>query len=362
VAMDCEMVGVGPSGTRSVLARVSIVDHEGNILLDKFVRQNETITDYRTHITGITAATLQGPGVIKEELARKLAAQLMDGKVVVGHALQNDFQALFLSHPHILIRDTALFRPLRPPGREKKTPSLASLCEHWLHQSIHEGKHDSVEDARVALRLYRLRSRPWERQLRSAMAAHFRKGAAAAASSGQADGEEEDEDGEPVGREGGAAAALGRRGAKKLRGQAGPDTSVAAASTSAAGRKAKRRAEVEGASTSTVPSADLPSSPASAANANPSAKKRRRLAAQAKEAAEAAAAAGAPASTFPAPAATSSSPPAAEANPSAKKRRRLAAQAKETAEAAATAAGAGSSPAKPAAAGPPAKKRRRGAA
>ena len=35
VAMDCEMVGVGPSGTRSVLARVSIVDCEGKVLLDK---------------------------------------------------------------------------------------------------------------------------------------------------------------------------------------------------------------------------------------------------------------------------------------------------------------------------------------
>ena len=35
VAMDCEMVGVGPSGTCSVLARVSIVDCEGKVLLDK---------------------------------------------------------------------------------------------------------------------------------------------------------------------------------------------------------------------------------------------------------------------------------------------------------------------------------------
>lgn len=37
VAMDCEMVGVGPNGTRSVLARVSIVDSEGKVILDKFL-------------------------------------------------------------------------------------------------------------------------------------------------------------------------------------------------------------------------------------------------------------------------------------------------------------------------------------
>lgn len=31
------MVGVGPNGTRSVLARVSIVDSEGKVILDKFL-------------------------------------------------------------------------------------------------------------------------------------------------------------------------------------------------------------------------------------------------------------------------------------------------------------------------------------
>lgn len=48
VAMDCEMVGVGPTGTRSVLARVSIVDCEGNVLLDKTLRCTRGISmDFR---------------------------------------------------------------------------------------------------------------------------------------------------------------------------------------------------------------------------------------------------------------------------------------------------------------------------
>lgn len=34
VALDCEMVGVGPSGYRSVLARVSIVNGQGDVLMD----------------------------------------------------------------------------------------------------------------------------------------------------------------------------------------------------------------------------------------------------------------------------------------------------------------------------------------
>lgn len=44
VAMDCEMVGVGLSGDRSVLARCSIVDYNGQVLYDEIVRPNELVT------------------------------------------------------------------------------------------------------------------------------------------------------------------------------------------------------------------------------------------------------------------------------------------------------------------------------
>ncbi|CAK9045431.1 RNA exonuclease 4 [Durusdinium trenchii] len=171
VAMDCEMVGVGPNGTRSVLARVSIVDSEGKVLLDKYVRPKERVTDFRTPITGITGSSLFREGVISEDEARELAAKAMDGKIVVGHSLQNDFQALLLSHPHVLIRDTSVYRPLRPPG-QKKTPSLRKLAEYWLQEKIQEGTHDSIQDAKTALRLYMLKSKAWEKQMRSAMQHH----------------------------------------------------------------------------------------------------------------------------------------------------------------------------------------------
>ena len=47
VALDCEMVGVGPQGRRSVLARVSVISGDGCCLLDTFVRVEEKVTDYR---------------------------------------------------------------------------------------------------------------------------------------------------------------------------------------------------------------------------------------------------------------------------------------------------------------------------
>jgi RNA exonuclease 4 len=58
VGMDCEMVGVGRDGVESVLARVSIVNHFGNILYDTFVAPREAVTDYRTHVSGVRPADL----------------------------------------------------------------------------------------------------------------------------------------------------------------------------------------------------------------------------------------------------------------------------------------------------------------
>lgn len=47
------MVGVGPNGIESVLARVSIVNYYGVVLYDSYVAPKEKVTDYRTWVSGI---------------------------------------------------------------------------------------------------------------------------------------------------------------------------------------------------------------------------------------------------------------------------------------------------------------------
>ena len=49
------MVGVGPMGEESTLARASVVNYFGAVLLDEFVRQKERVTDWRTQWSGIRA-------------------------------------------------------------------------------------------------------------------------------------------------------------------------------------------------------------------------------------------------------------------------------------------------------------------
>ena len=53
MAIDCEMVGIGFGGTKSVLARATIVSGNGDILLDEFCSSEQKVTDYRTLISGV---------------------------------------------------------------------------------------------------------------------------------------------------------------------------------------------------------------------------------------------------------------------------------------------------------------------
>ena len=50
IAMDCEMVGVGETGSDSILARISLVNQFGKCVYDKFVKPTEEVVDYRTWV------------------------------------------------------------------------------------------------------------------------------------------------------------------------------------------------------------------------------------------------------------------------------------------------------------------------
>lgn len=62
LAMDCEMVGVGPAGEDSIAARVSIVNQFGKCVYDKYVKPTQQVTDYRTAVSGIRPEHLKQGG------------------------------------------------------------------------------------------------------------------------------------------------------------------------------------------------------------------------------------------------------------------------------------------------------------
>lgn len=42
--MDCEMVGIGFQGKDHMLARISIVNQQGDIIMDKYVKPSESVS------------------------------------------------------------------------------------------------------------------------------------------------------------------------------------------------------------------------------------------------------------------------------------------------------------------------------
>lgn len=159
IALDCEMVGVGGNEDRSVLARVSIVNFHGQQVYDSFVRPKEFVTDWRTHVSGVaprhmaTARSLEAVQATVEGILRD--------RVLVGHAIKNDLEAMMLVHPKRDIRDTQRYPGYRKYGSR---PRLQVLAKEVLGLDIQGGSHSSIEDARATMLLFRKEKDGFERE------------------------------------------------------------------------------------------------------------------------------------------------------------------------------------------------------
>ncbi|XP_071899433.1 apoptosis-enhancing nuclease isoform X2 [Anas platyrhynchos] len=167
VAIDCEMVGTGPRGRQSELARCSVVGYHGDVIYDKYVRPQLPVVDYRTRWSGVTKGHLRN--AIPFRAAQAEILKILKDKIVVGHAIHNDFQALKYFHPKERTRDTSRIPLLNQKAGLplKASASLKSLAKHLLHKKIQVGcrGHSSVEDAQTAMELYRLVEVQWETEL-----------------------------------------------------------------------------------------------------------------------------------------------------------------------------------------------------
>lgn len=161
IAMDCEFVGVGPEGKESALARISIVNYFGHVVFDEFVKPREKVVEWRTWVSGIKPEHMKNAITFKE--AQEKTADILEGRILVGHALKHDLEALMLSHPKSLLRDTSRHLPFRKLYAKGKTPSLKKLTKEVLKISIQEGEHSSVEDARATMLLYKKEKTEFEK-------------------------------------------------------------------------------------------------------------------------------------------------------------------------------------------------------
>ncbi|XP_070614609.1 LOW QUALITY PROTEIN: RNA exonuclease 4 [Erythrolamprus reginae] len=163
VAIDCEMVGIGPTGEDSMLARISVVNVFGKCVYDKYVKPTESVTDYRTGVSGIRPDDLKAGEDFKT--VQKEVADILRGRTLVGHALHNDLKILLLDHPKKKIRDTQKYKPFKKQVQSSR-PSLKLLCQKLLNVKVQTSEHSSVQDAQAAMRLYTLVKKQWEASLK----------------------------------------------------------------------------------------------------------------------------------------------------------------------------------------------------
>lgn len=179
-ALDCEMVGVGPHGVDSALARVSIVNYDCEIVLDTFVKVPVPVTDYRTYVSGVRSEDIESSRAVTLEEAREAVQNILRGKILIGHGLENDLKALMMTHPWCDTRDTATYEPYMKrvediKGVSEKSGSknlmlprrLKDLSVEVLGKEIQVlGRpHSPIEDGLAALELYKAVRPEWEERM-----------------------------------------------------------------------------------------------------------------------------------------------------------------------------------------------------
>ncbi len=136
------------------LSRVALINAQSDVILDTFVHVDQRVADYRTKWSGVRPGDLNGAPPFSA--VRDAVAKLIQGRILVGHAIQNDLDALQLTHPAQDLRDTSKVAALRrvlPNGRSVAR-SLKHLAAEEVGLDIQSGEHSPVEDARAALYLY----------------------------------------------------------------------------------------------------------------------------------------------------------------------------------------------------------------
>ncbi|KAL4447169.1 hypothetical protein ABPG74_014021 [Tetrahymena malaccensis] len=168
LGLDCEMVST-EYGLE--LARISLVNFDGEVLIDQLVKTPNRIINYNTQYSGITEEMLRDVKVDLQEAQKLLFQYVCQDTILIGHSLENDLiamqvfiQLFFLLKTqsnnqtklkviHNKVIDTSILFLTRTERKLK----LRDLAQKFLNCKIQQGSHCPSEDAKSALSLAKLR-------------------------------------------------------------------------------------------------------------------------------------------------------------------------------------------------------------
>jgi len=151
-ALDCEMVMTKrEDGVISKeLARVSVVDHNLNVLYDTIVKPEFEIVDYLTAYSGLTKENMKDATKTLAEVQEWFVQNFNSNDIFIGHSIEQDLHVLNLIHLRVI--DTAVLYVREFGGSKPKLKFLMAFHLQMLIQCGQKG-HNSVEDAQAAMLL-----------------------------------------------------------------------------------------------------------------------------------------------------------------------------------------------------------------
>lgn len=170
IAIDCEMMR---SNIGQVLGRVTVVNYESQVIFDTFVcyPQPVKITDTHKKYSGIDWTDIDPQnGAQPFDKVQAQLAELLRGRIVVGHDIQKDLKVILMDlQSHILrtrsnpldidmtLRDTQKYSGYRKYANPHahQGPSLRNLALGVLGRPIKQDGISSVEDAVATMEVYR---------------------------------------------------------------------------------------------------------------------------------------------------------------------------------------------------------------
>lgn len=143
-AIDCEM-SYTVDGIE--LTRVTVVNHDCDIVYDTLVKPYSEVLDYNTEWSGIREKDMRHVTTTLDDVHRFFRRNFSSDTIFIGHSLESDFIALRLIHTRVV--DTSLIFTHKRGLPHKR--SLRSLTLDQLGLDIQDGEHDSSEDAAACM-------------------------------------------------------------------------------------------------------------------------------------------------------------------------------------------------------------------